>query len=261
MNLQIVKSEMFGDSKCDFYQNDDNDVFMTMNQLAQSLEYASKSGIENIISRNEYLKEPEFSCTHKMWVGMYEQETRIFTEDGIYEVSMLSKRPKARKFRSFVRKHLKSLRKGEMVVVSPSDIKRQELEIKRMNAEARLLNAKTRQAMLVLKSKNGKTLSPQSVELLEVNALEVITGNQIDYRPVVEKTYSAKDIGEQIGVSSQKVGKIANKHNLKTEQYGMMVLDKSPYSTKQVQSFRYNEEGKSRIISAINEEKIKSTSL
>src|SRR3990167_10769606 len=151
MDLSLVKSEMFGSVQCDFWQNESGDVFMTNVQLSQALEYASKSGIENLITRNPYLRTPEFSTTHKMRVlegtRMVKREQRIFNEDGIYEVTLVSEVPKAKEFRRFVRKILKGLRKGALTLLS-SD-KKQELEIKRMNAEARLLNAKTRQAMLV----------------------------------------------------------------------------------------------------------------
>ena len=41
------------------------------------------------------------------------QNTRIFTEDGIYEVTMLSKTETGKKFRRVVRNIIKSLRKGE----------------------------------------------------------------------------------------------------------------------------------------------------
>jgi len=45
------------------------------------------------------------------------------------------------------------------------------------------------------------------------------------------------EIGEELGVSANLIGRIANKHNLKTDEYGMEVLDKSRYSHKQVSSF------------------------
>lgn len=46
-----------------------------------------------------------------------------------------------------------------------------------------------------------------------------------------------------LGVSPQKIGRLANKHDLKTEQYGMYVWDKAKHSDKQVEAFRYNTEG------------------
>ena len=246
MNLSLAVKEMFEGNEVEIYQLEDGSPVMTIDNLAKSLEYASKSGVENIINRNEYLKDVEFSSTHKMWVGNSEQETRIFNEDGIYEITMLSKKPKAREFRAFVRKLLKDLRKGNLQVVQPqSDYDK--LQIQKMNAESRLMNARTRQAKLILDMQKNNTLSPVAVELLGINALEVLTDKNTDYRPQVEKTYTATEIAKEIGITANKVGRIANANNLKTEEYGIEVLDKSRSSNKQVTSFRYNEKGKRKI--------------
>lgn len=248
--LTLAKSEHFGNVQCDFWQNENGDVFMTIAQLAQALGYASKSGIENIISRNEYLKDPEFSSTHKLWVGGAEQETRIFTEDGIYEVTMLSKTKVAREFRAWVRKVLKSLRRGETVLVQPTteDAK---LKIQQARAEAMLINARTRQAKLILEMQKNKTLSPVAVELLNINALEHLIDKPTEYRPQIEKTYTDTEIAKELGVTAKKIGKIANAHGLKTPEYGITVLDKSPHSAKQVSSFRYNEKGRQKLIELV----------
>lgn len=250
MQLSIVKSEQFGNVQCDFWRNENGEVFMTIAQLAQALGYASKSGIENIISRNEYLKDPEFSSTHKLWVGGSEQETRIFTEDGIYEVTMLSKTKVAREFRAWVRKVLKSLRRGETVLTKPQT-EADKLKIQKMRAEAMLLNARTRQAKLILEMQKNKTLSPVAVELLNINALEKLVDASVDYRPQTEKTYTATEIAKELGVTANKIGKIANAHGLKTADYGITVLDKSRYSDKQVPNFRYNEKGRQKLIELV----------
>lgn len=121
MNLILAQSRAFNSVVCDLWKNENGDVFMTIDQLAQALDYADRGGVENIINRNEYLKDIEFSTTHKMKVveGKREvmRERRIFTEDGIYEITMLSKQPKAKEFRAFVRKFLKGLRSGELQVI------------------------------------------------------------------------------------------------------------------------------------------------
>ena len=60
---------------------------------------------------------------------------------------------------------------------------------------------------------------------------------------VEEHLHTAGDIAEMLGVSPQKIGRLANMHDLKTEQYGMYVWDKAKHSDKQVEAFRYNTEG------------------
>ncbi|QTB21548.1 hypothetical protein J1907_17640 [Lysinibacillus sphaericus] len=247
MNLTLATQDQFNSVLCDFYRNENGEVFMTALQLSESLGYASKSSFDSLISRNEYVKDEEFSATCKLQAPDGKRyETRIFSEDGIYEVSMLSKTKVAIEFRAFVRKTLKALRKGEIVLMEPQTID-SELEIKKMRAEAMLNNSRTRQAKLILDMQKNKTLSPIAIELLQVNALEVLSDQAIDYRPEVEKSYTATDIGKKLGISPQKVGSLANKHNLKTNEYGYFALDKSPYSNKQVETFRYYEKGRKKI--------------
>lgn len=118
--LKLVKSEHFGDIEADIYCNG-NDMFMTISQLADCLGYADKSGVEKIVQRNAYLKEAEFSGTDNLSVpngkGFSKQETRVFTEDGIYEITMLSGQPKAKEFRQWIRGVLKSIRKHGMYAI------------------------------------------------------------------------------------------------------------------------------------------------
>ena len=62
--------------------------------------------------------------------------------------------------------------------------------------------------------------------------------------PVIKEHYhTAGEVGDMLGVSAQKIGRIANANNLKTEQNGKFFLDKSAHSNKQVETFRYNNEG------------------
>lgn len=254
-NLALVKSTPFGTVACDFWENEQNDIFMTINQLAQALGYASKSGIENMVSRNDYLKDVEFSCTHKMWVGNSEQETRIFTEDGIYEVSMLSKTPVAKDFRQWVRKIIKALRKGEVTTQPIKSVKTDAQ--KQLEIDTRVMNAKTRQARLLLNTaKDFKDiLAPEAIQLLISDATSLIGGQTALPKPQIAKMYTASEIGEKLGVSANKIGRLANKYNLKTEEYGIWVLDKSKYAAKQVRSFQYNDTGLKKLNEVLQQEK------
>lgn len=88
---------------------------MTSEQLGMVLGYSfPRKAINKIVLRNEYLLNEEFSAGTKMVSPSGTQDTRIFTEDGIYEVTFLAKTERAKEFRSWVRQLLKGIRKGEI---------------------------------------------------------------------------------------------------------------------------------------------------
>lgn len=247
MNLSLAVKEMFESNEMNVYQNEKNEVFMTREQIGQALEYVEPStAIRKVHKRNQERLD-QFSVGTKL-VGTdgKKYETIIYNEKGIYEIIRYSKQKKADAFYDWVYDLLSSLRKGEYQIAKPQS-EYDELKIKKMRAEAMLNNSRTKQAKLIVDMQKNKTLSPVAVELLQINALETLTDNQTDYRPEVETTYTATDVAKEIGISANKVGRISNKHGLKTAEFGIEVLDKSPHSDKQVPSFRYNENGKQKI--------------
>ncbi|MCQ4052371.1 KilA-N domain-containing protein [Aeromonas sp. SG16] len=87
-------------------------------------------------------------------------------------------------------------------------------------------------------------LSDVSRQTITASLVNPVVGADIIPLPVMtEHYYTAGEVGERFGISANKVGRIANEHNLKTERYGKFFLDKSRSSTKQVETFRYNEAG------------------
>lgn len=250
-NLQLIKSSKFGDVECDIYSNE-KEMFMTAEQIGNCLGYQyARESINKLVSRNDYLKDKEFSCEVILTSEAGERKTRVFTEDGIYEVTMLAKTEKAKEFRAFIRKLLKSLRKGETKIIKPSNEQIELINIKKKNADARLRNAKVREAKFLLEAvdKYKNVLAEQSVELLTINALEIINGKDTLQKPALpdKKYYTATEIGNELGVSANKIGKVANENNLKTDEYGKVILSKSLYSSRQCPTFIYNEKGKVKI--------------
>ena len=125
-----------------------------------------------------------------------------------------------------------------------NDLEKTKLEIQKTRAEAMALNAKNRAFNTLMKSLDNKKLSPIAVQVFGLKGLEGIFGVDVgNYLPEVEKTYSAKEVGEMLGISANKVGRIANANGLKTPEYGRYVADKSKNSDKEVENFRYNENG------------------
>lgn len=87
-------------------------------------------------------------------------------------------------------------------------------------------------------------LSDVAKQTAMVRAVNDAAGIELLPLPKVEEhLFTAGDIAEMLDVTPQKIGRISNKHGLKKEEYGMFVWDKSKYSDKQVEAFRYNANG------------------
>lgn len=127
------------------------------------------------------------------------------------------------------------------------NLESEKIAAQRDRAKAMLLNAQTRRYNAIMKTIDNKKLSPIAAEVFGLAALEQATGEPIHYRPECERTYSATEIGKMFGVSSQKIGKLANAKGLKADAYGVTVMDKSPYSAKEVSAFRYNQKAVDKI--------------
>lgn len=77
-------------------------------------------------------------------------------------------------------------------------------------------------------------------EILVAESAKVLTGKEIlPPQEVEEKSLTATEIGEILGISANKVGTLANKHNLKTEKNGYWVHEKAKHCNKEIPNFRY----------------------
>ncbi|WLR44510.1 ORF6C domain-containing protein (plasmid) [Bacillus carboniphilus] len=214
MNLQIKKSEMFETVLCDIWENENGEVFMTLNQLANALGYASKSGVENIINRNDYLKESEYSSTHKMWVVERNREVtremRVFTELGIYEVAMLAKTEKAKKFRLWIGKILKALRKEEVALVAKPRVlsdKEQLMASMKLTIESveNIKKLDTRMDQLETKVDSQITLDygeQRRVQKSVAKKVYSLTSDPIERKSLFAECY--RDLKDRFGVGSYK---------------------------------------------------------
>ena len=114
------------------------------------------------------------------------------------------------------------------------------LRIQAMNAEARIEYARIRKAELFFKLSNVDTLSKEYKNILVAQATETLAGQPLlPHTPSTQKTYSATEIAERFGVTATLVGRLANAHGLKTDEYGEFYRAKSKHSSKEVDTFRY----------------------
>lgn len=104
-------------------------------------------------------------------------------------------------------------------------------------------NAKTAATICALFPQLGDA-ARQTIYAKLVNAA---AGQEVVPLPTVEDLLSATAVGKIYGVTANAVGKLANAHDLKVDQYGEFAMDKSRYSDKQMPTFRYNAAGVARI--------------
>lgn len=172
----------------------------------------------------------------------------IVNEPGLYALVLGSRKPEAKAFKRWITHEvIPSIRKTGSYSAGN--------DIKAMRAEAMMRNAKTREANLWLKFAAVLDSRPHK-QLCASYGTQVLTGGQrVLPLPEVEKTYSAEEVGAMLGgLSGQKVGRIATKHGLKVPEYGRLTLDKSRYSSKEVETWRYNEAGVEALRQIVSEE-------
>lgn len=148
------------------------------------------------------------------------QQIIIIDEAGLYSLVLRSKLPAAEAFQEWVvAEVIPSIRKTGSYSVN-QDIKAREVE-------ARLNNSRARVASTFLKVAQMTDL-PEYKHICQQKAAEVLSGLPLlPMEEAKEITYSATDIGKMLGVSANKIGKIANQHNLKTPQYGKLFYSKA----------------------------------
>lgn len=165
------------------------------------------------------------------------QAAKFISEGNLYRLTAHSSLPSAEKFESWIFDEvLPSIRKtGSYRVAQSRPDKDMNVKVKEMNARVRMSNQ-------FLKIANVVTDSTQYKNILVAKSAEILAGEPLLPLPKSEqKMYSATEIGDMFGVTAQKVGRIANLNGLKTEEYGEFYRDKSPYSSKEVDAFRYND--------------------
>lgn len=106
-----------------------NEIEIEMGELAKALQYNNISALKRIVETSRELLDKKFSYLKK--VDSIEngvkkkREKRIFTEDGLYEVTMLANTEVSKKFRRRIRELIKAIRKKDLVLQAPVTSKQQ----------------------------------------------------------------------------------------------------------------------------------------
>lgn len=214
---ELIQTFNFGVNEVRTAIKDNGDVYFCLTDVATILE------ISNANPSRFSLDE---AGVHKMYISYPSgsKQVTFVNEPNLYRVIFRSNKAEARQFQDWVfNEVLPTIRKTGSYNTKPTELTAKE--------KVECLN--------ILMSTFGDVLSKEAKETILVTASENLLGLDLGYRPQVQKTYTATQIGEQLGISANKVGKLTNTHNLKTDKYGMRVLDKARGHSKQVETFRY----------------------
>lgn len=201
----------------------DDEVWFVGKDVAQALGYkeATKAAREKV--------DPEDRGVSKIDTPSGKQEMTIINESGLYSLILSSKLPDAKKFKRWVTAEiLPAIRRTGGYQTRPmTAYQRETISLQK----ARLLNQ-------IAANYHGTTYE----QVLQAHATKELTGEYLLPLPSLqEKTYSAKEVGDILGISAHQVGALANRHQLKTDAHGQWFKDKSPHGAKEVSTFRYYE--------------------
>lgn len=147
MKLGLVKQGDFLGTKCDFYVDENNNIYMSRTQIGYALKYKNPSkGVENVHNRH-YERMSTFSVLIRgaqIEGGSKHidpnQEIYMYTERGIYAICRYSNQPIADKFDDWVYDTISSIRKNGYYIASEKDekwlaIRRETKQVRRMETD------------------------------------------------------------------------------------------------------------------------------
>jgi len=228
-DLQLLKSEIFGTVKCDFYQGQ-NEVWMSRRQIGETLGYSNPNdAIKDIHNRHKARLDELSRVVRIALPSGGSQSTTVYSAKGIYEICRWSKQAKADAFYDWVYEVLENLRKGEQVKQVEA------IEARRLRAEAMNMNAKTRQAKMLkdLAKEFQSKLASESIEILVAGAAELLLGKPLLPLHKIEKRYTATKVAYESDVNS---AKITNIDGLNTS---VKMISENPHSKRTSSGFRY----------------------
>lgn len=159
--------------------------------------------------------------------------TNVVNEYGLYNLVLASRKPEAKQFKRWITHEvIPAIRKTGGYRSTISSLKAREIEARLNNSRARIASEFRKIA--------EKTDVPEYKRICQQKAAEALAGVPLlPMEEAKERTYSATDIGNLLGVSAKKIGALASKYQMKKPEYGKLFYDKSPYSAKEVETFRY----------------------
>lgn len=236
----------------------DNEPWFVGKDVAEILAYKNPSeAIQDHVDEDDKLNSKMLSSFE---IDLGQRGGWLINESGLYSLILSSQLPSAKKFKRWITHEvIPSIRKtGSYSVKQPVQKEEPSLREQAMfnNSCARMdkMSIEKAKTWMQLGEKFGSI--PEFKQICASYAGEALAGKPVLSLPEVqERTYTATEVGKILGgISANKVGKLANKHNLKVSEYGKYVWDKSRHSDKQVETWRYNDKGIEALRNVLNQE-------
>ena len=228
--LQIFKNEQFGEIRT---ITKNNEIMFVAADVCKALEIKDVSKATSRLDNDE-------KGTNLIRTPGGEQNMNVVNEYGLYSLVLTSRKPEAKTFKRWITHEvIPAIRKTGGYTAKNKNGLSDEVQEKR--AEAMLLNARTRQSKAWMNI-SDKTNVPEYKRICQQKAAEALAGVPcLPMEEAKERTYSATEVGNILGISAMKVGQLANKYNLKVPENGKYFYSKSEHSCKEVETFRYYE--------------------
>ena len=241
--LEVVSTKEILGRSFTVYGTVEEPLFLAKD-VAEMIEHSDVSMMMKSIDSDEKVK---FVCdTNNACItskARKTQESWFLTENGLYEVIFQSRKPIAKEFKAKVKELLHDLRVERKKIVDLAELVGMKMPIVTQKSE-RELNVEEAHIL-----ENLIPLCPIETykQILASHITKKVTGEFLLPLPQrKEEYYRATEIGKELGISKKQVGQIAEKHGLKTEEFGEMIWDRAA-NGKQVPGFVYNSKGREKI--------------
>ena len=230
--VQLFQKENLGQVR--ILGDKENPIFC-LKDVCEILEHTTPTKIKDSII-NEFGK--GMTQIHPLKTAGGVQNMTFITEPQLYFVLMRSDKPKAKPFRQWViNEVLPSIRKTGSYTISQTSVIVDELKLKE-------LELKRAEYLSSLAERYLNRCDGRYSQILDSYAVKELTGEHI--LPLPERTehyYTAEEAGKILGISANRIGRIANLNHLKNEKYGKWFIDKAKHTNKEIEAFRYNQAG------------------
>lgn len=265
-SLQLVKTGDFEGIKFDCYQDSGKEFWGTREQIGTMLGYAyPREAIGKIHERNA-ARFKSFSTEVKLTTveGDREvaREVTVYNFKGLLEICRYSNQPKADAVMDFLWEMADEVRKtgSYSVKKNPDEEKKLEIARQRIALQEKNANARLAKIMQRMVEHPAYELTTESKRILAHEITHLTTGREhLEMLPDAGTRYfSAKQIGDEAGVSNRRVMKTAREMGLvapegQSNEYGRWKMSKSPYSPHECSQWSFSETGRQKVLEALRD--------